>query len=217
MVNYYVPQGLPKGCKIPMLHFSNGTALFCGYYQIILDHLASHGFLVSCFESPMTGAGDGCMTALDGMMTKYSALVDNTFGSTGHSQGGSASITCAYLAEKKYGDKLKIAVAAIQPATGMSRFTYAQEFPLVKSPIFIMSGTNDELVSDDWIKMGYNILTAPTIWLRSLTTEHLLIHNPVKISTLAYFRWKLLDDQSSGDYFNKLTNDPTKWVKVGTR
>ena len=35
-----------------------------------------------------------------------------------------------------------------------------------------------------------------------------------KVSTLAYFHWKLIDDQRAADYFKTLPDDHAKWQKV---
>ena len=68
------------------------------------------------------GIGQPCIDALDIASKEYPEIADTTrFGSSGHSQGGGASITCAYLLEQKYGDQAKVAVHAVQPAHGMSR------------------------------------------------------------------------------------------------
>jgi hypothetical protein len=213
-VKIYAPQGIPGGCKVPIVHFSNGTAMNCGFYASILQHLASWGFLVACYESPMTGAGTQCMEGLSTLLTDYAAIADNKIGSTGHSQGGGASITCAYLAEKKWGDQVKIAVSAIQPAHGMSRASYTSEYPQVKSPIFIMSGSVDMIVNDAWIEKGYSILKTETLWYRAMGIGHMDHHNTAMSSTVAYFRWKLLGDPEGEKYITGLGTTITGWQFV---
>ena len=97
----YAPEGLPEGCKVPILHFSNGTGASCIFYTSVLQHWASHGFIATCYESPITGSGTPCMDAIDETLSQLPDIADPTkFGSSGHSQGGGASITCTYLLEQ---------------------------------------------------------------------------------------------------------------------
>ncbi len=215
-VNVYVPQDLPAGCKVPVVHFSNGTGAYCRFYDSVLSHLASYGFISSCYESTQTGSGEACMNALDVLYENYPAIAAHKIGSTGHSQGGGAAITCTYLAEQRWGETAVVAAHAIQPAHGMNRSSYRAEYPLIESPVFIMSGSRDYLVSDSWIESGFDMLEAEAYWYRALGASHFNPHDWASPSAVAWFRWKLLDDERAGEYFLDL---PTSdyWEAVRPR
>ena len=197
-VNTYVPSNLPGGCKAPMVHFNNGTGATCAYYNNISQHLASYGFLVACYESTNTGSGEQCITAIETLYSNNKNIADmGKIGTTGHSQGGSAALTCLYLAENKWPNS-KFAAHAIEPAHGMNRNTWQGEYPQIKSPVFMFSGSNDTLVSSDWVGWGYGLLNSETVWFEAEGATHFNPHGWAMSSSVAWFRWKLLDDNKAG-------------------
>lgn len=206
-VKIYEPSNFPDECKMPVVHLANGTGANCSFYSSISEHLASHGFLVSCYESSSTGSGMGCIRALDTLFSEYGDRVVGKFGSTGHSQGGGAAITCGYLAEQKYGDKLDIAIHAIEPAHGMSRASWKSEYPSIESPVFMLSGSSDTVVSSGWVRQGYEILKAPTYWYVARGASHMNAQPWAAESALIWFRWQLLGDNAAGQKLMKLTED----------
>lgn len=216
-VNIYAPTDLPAGCKVPIVHYSNGTMMFCSYYRSHLEHMASWGFLVSCFESTQTGSGEACLTGLDTLVSKFPDHADpSRIGSTGHSQGGGAAITCAYLSEQKGGANVSVAVHAIMPAHGMNRLSYSSEYPLIRAPVFIMSGSTDAIVSDSWIDLGYGPLKTETLWYQAVGVGHMGPNEPASPTSVAYFRWKLLGDQNAAEYIRSLDTMPG-WRKFKSK
>ena len=197
-VNTYVPSNLPSGCKAPMVHFNNGTGATCAYYDNINRHLASYGFLVACYESTNTGSGEQCITAIESLYNSNKNIADiGKIGTTGHSQGGSAALTCLYLAENKWPNS-KFAAHAIEPAHGMNRNTWQGEYPQIKSPVFMFSGSDDNLVSSDWVGWGYGLLNSEAVWFEAEGATHFNPHGWAMSSSVAWFRWKLLGDEQAG-------------------
>ena len=216
-VKIFAPIGLADGCKVPVVHFSNGTGAMCLFYNKVLRHWASHGFIATCYESSMTGSGQPCIDALDIASKEYPEIADTTrFGSSGHSQGGGASITCAYLLEQKYGDNAKVAVHAVQPAHGMSRAGYVKEYPTIKSPVFMFSGSRDSIVPMSWVGSGYDLLQTETYWFQGEGISHLNPQDHAAHSGVSWFRWKLLNDQNAKEQFLSLPLD-TKWSEHKTK
>ena len=210
----YVPEGLPEGCKVPVLHFSNGTGATCGFYANTLQHWASHGFIATCYETTQSGSGSACMNAMKTAVDTYPELADATkFGSSGHSQGGGASITCTYLLEQKHGDSVTIAGHAVQPAHGMSRMGYKREYPTIKSPIFMFNGSRDAVVPKSWVSDGYNVLNTETYWYQGQGISHMNPQNHASESGVAWFRWKLLGDERAKEYFMNLP-DTSRWSLI---
>tara|TARA_B100001094_G_scaffold328452_1_gene388902 strand:+ start:246 stop:1265 length:1020 start_codon:yes stop_codon:yes gene_type:complete len=209
-VNIYEPQDIPSGCRVPIVHLSNGTGATCSYYGSILQHLASHGFLAACYESTSTGSGKPCMNSLETLLDEYSDIAANKIGTTGHSQGGGAAITCGYLAEQKWGEKMQIAIHAIEPAHGMSRSSWKSEYPKIKSPTFMLSGSADTIVPASWVGQGYEVLNSPTYWYIANGATHMNAQPWAAESALAWFRWQLLNDEAAKEKILSLDSD-SRW------
>lgn len=224
-VKLFVPQ-VPAGCKVPIVHLANGTTARCSNYQGVLDRFASHGFLMVCYENTNTGAGQMGIDAIETAMRLYPDLYDNKIGSTGHSQGGQASLVTLSLAEQKWGDSFTYAALAMQPASGFGNQprgqTWKQAYGKIKSPAFLFSGDSalgfanstllgqgvgDGLVAISWVDEGYNALP------RGIEAYHWVAKGASHIPTpqietndvgVAWFRWKLLGDTAACQYFKNL-------------
>jgi hypothetical protein len=233
-VKLWVPD-VPAGCKVPVVHLANGTTANCGNYKDSLERLASHGFLTACYEDPNTGAGTMGITAFETAIKEYPDLADNKLGSTGHSQGGQASLVTLALAEAKWGDQMTYAGLAMQPASGYgtqpSGGTWRSYYAKIKSPVFMYSGdsstgfanssllgisTGDGLVAVSWVKEGYDALS------KSIEAYHWTAIGATHIPTpqpqqnqiaIPWFRWKLLGDAKACAFFKKMP-DNTKWKTV---
>jgi len=214
----YIP-AIPEGCKVPVLHFSNGTYGTCafGEYVKVFEHMASHGFIVSCFESQQTGSGKQCMNALDIVHENYENLVADKIGSMGHSQGGGGSLACIKFAQDKWGEEKIFAVQAIEPAHGMNNLEFKSQYPKINSSVFILSGDSDLLVSHEMIEKGYVLLNSETYWFEAKDTQHILgISGPINNSAIPWFRWKLLSDAAAGKLFNEL-HLTDSWTKIKSK
>jgi hypothetical protein len=230
-VKLWVP-AVPAGCKVPVVHLANGTTANCGNYMSSLERLASHGFLAACYEDPNTGAGTYGIMAFEAAMSMFPDLVDNKLGSTGHSQGGQASLVTLALAEAKWGDKMTYTGLAMEPASGYgtqpSGGTWQSYYAKIKSPVFMFSGdsstgfansslagisTGDGLVAISWVAQGFEALS------KSIEAYHWTAIGATHIPTpeeqenqvsIPWFRWKLLGDGKACEFFKKMP-DGKKW------
>ena len=210
------PKNVPEGCKLPVVHFSNGTGAQCSFYAEITEQIASHGFIVSCYKSMNTGSGNACIKGLEAVYKHFPEISADLVGSTGHSQGGGASVTCAYHAEQKWGESKKYATSAIQPAHGMGRFGYAREYAQIKSPVFMMNGDRDILVPGFWVRSGFNALSSEVHWYQANGAGHMRPHTWARSSTLLFFKWKLLGDEAAKDAFLSLP-ESSYWSLKATK
>lgn len=209
-IHYWVPR-VPAGCRVPVVHFANGTFAFCGVYGQILESLASHGFLTACFESTQTGAGDQGITAIEAAMAKYPDLVDDKIGSLGHSQGGQSSVVVVELAEATWGPNYTYAGLAMQPASGFgaqpAQGPWQAVYGRVRSPIFMFSGTADLLVNASWVQEAFVALDdgiEAYNWSAEGST-HIPTPNAETIEVaIPWFRWKLLGDAAACRAFKDL-------------
>jgi hypothetical protein len=222
-INYYVPM-VPSGCKVPVVHLANGTGASCSVYQPSLQRLASNGFLAACYESTNTGAGDQGLQALDTAIMAFPDLVDNKFGSTGHSQGGQAAFTVLALAEKKHSDWI-MAGLAMEPASGFGTQpmggTWQSLYAGIKSPMFMFSGLGtDGLVSQTWVQQAYDATskTEEAYFWTAMGATHIPVPNAQEEEiSVPWFRWKLLGDQKACAFFKAIPMTHTVWVEAASK
>jgi hypothetical protein len=210
MVNIYVPM-VPSGCKVPVIHLSNGTGATCSDYGDALVRMATHGFLTTCYEDTNTGAGTDGITAFTTALSAYPDLADNKLGSTGHSQGGQAAFTTLQLAEAKWGSKMIYAGLAMEPASGFGTQptggTWQQIYGMIKSPMFMFSGTADMLVSAAWVGQAYSAMNPmnEVYWWSATGATHIPVPNvPEEQVSIPWFRWKLLGDNAACKFFKAM-------------
>jgi hypothetical protein len=215
-VNLYWPHDLPQGCKVPLVSFNNGSLMPCAMYSSISQHLASWGFLVACHTSGRTGKGDVCIESIEELRRKFPAQYNDRLGIAGHSEGGMGSFSCAVLAEQKWGSEVTIAIASIEPDFIERKPGHKADLGMVKSPAFIMSGSDDFLVTEKMVQGGFDLLRNETVWLKAMGASHVIFHSWASTSSTAYFRWKLLGDEKAAQYFRNLTNG-NQWKLVKTR
>ena len=223
-INFYIPM-LPSGCKVPVIHLSNGTGAKCSNYQPALNRLATQGFLTTCYEDTNTGAGTDGLTALDTALMMFPDIADMKFGSTGHSQGGQATFTALALAEQEHGSSMIYAGLAMEPASGFgnqpTQGTWQQLYAQIKSPVFMFSGLGtDGLVSQAWVQQAYDA-TSPTeeayFWTANGATHIPVPNGEEEEISVPWFRWKLLGDQKACKFFKAIPMTDTKWAEVASK
>jgi len=93
----YYPREMDGVCKHPIVAWGNGTGVTGpGVYASLLNHLASHGFVVIAAHTSMAGSGQAHRIGLDWLIKHSSSkgsvfqgkLATSSAGTTGHSQGG---------------------------------------------------------------------------------------------------------------------------------
>ena len=194
-----------------MIDLANGTGATCSDYQDDLNRMASHGFLTTCFEDTNTGAGTDGMTAFETALMMYPKLADNKLGSTGHSQGGQAAFTTLQLAEAKWGTTMVYAGLAMEPASGFGTQpaggTWQQIYGMIKSPMFMFSGTADMLVSEAWVGQAYSAMNPKNevYWWSATGATHIPTPQvPEEQVSIPWFRWKLLGDNAACKFFKTI-------------
>lgn len=201
-------------CKMTVVHYSNGTGAPCIYYEPVLKHLASYGYLALCYESRATGSGKPCMDAISTAMGTFkNRIYKDKFISTGHSQGGGAAHICQYLTEKKY-TSAKVVSVGIAPAHGMNRSGYRREYPQIKGPVLMVSGSRDTMVANTWVDSGYKLIKSEKVWIDAVGANHFNTNNWAKVAIVSFGTWKLFNDKKAGDYFNGMLNNAGYWKLI---
>jgi pimeloyl-ACP methyl ester carboxylesterase len=136
----FVPRKIVQGTRrYPILTWGNGTFGLPQNYLELLDHLASHGFVVIAARDFFTGTGEAMIQGVDWLLQQnadpgsplYGTLDPAAVGATGHSQGGQGTINA--------GNDPRVACTA--PVQGV-----AGDVEGLQGPVFALAGENDRVV-----------------------------------------------------------------------
>lgn len=217
--NIYRPQNLAtSGYCHPILVWANGhtdnpepnpplcvvnsaTNQWCGQYLPLMQHLASHGFVVIASLSTTTSKGDPLPTiaGLDWLLQQaetpsspyYHRLDTTNIGQLGHSEG--AMSTCMSASEPRY--KALAAISGTRTLTG------------VHTPMLFFCGGKDTVVSCDSVHTTFLTVTdQPAFFIDELNSDHgSWVYEGAKGPSLtmaaAWFRAHLMGDTANRKYF----------------
>jgi dienelactone hydrolase len=220
-VKVWLPE-LPSGCRAPIAHFANGTGATCATYRGVLDRLASHGFVAACYETPSSGDGTQCMTALEQVFEAFPDRTARRIGSLGQSSGGQGALYCVRYAHAAWGTS---ALYAVHTMAGESGFGASGDVPWqtayreITAPVLMIHGTEDTLVSASWVGRSYEALSdaVEAYWYEAVGAPHIPI--PVDViteSAVAWLRWQLLGDRRACEHF-KAMPDSDAWNLTGSQ
>lgn len=199
MFTLFRPMDLGQGglCH-PVITWGNGTGSNPSLYKVLLNHLASHGFLVIASNSPNVAQGDpppmlaGITWVLeqnaDPTSVMYQRIDTTHIGATGHSQGGFATTTAGADAR----------VTSIAPLSGAT----AQRN--LHGPAMLFCGGMDTTVPCSTIMSAYNgISNQPVMLAEYLAADHVswvtfrgTTPSPVEATVTAWMRVHLMGDSS---------------------
>jgi hypothetical protein len=197
MFTMFRPKDLAQGglCH-PVITWGNGTGSTPSLYKVLLNHLASHGFVVIASNSPQVSMGDpppmlaGVTWVLEQNADPSSALyqrIDTThIGTTGHSQGGFAATSAGSDAR----------ITTIAPCNG------ATSQRNLHGPAFLFCGGMDTTVPCSTIMSAYNgISNQPVMLADYLAADHANwisfsgnTVKPVEATVTAWMRVHLMGD-----------------------
>lgn len=129
----------------PIIVWGNGTGASPRTYRGLLNHWASHGFVVIAANTSNPGSGDEMVACLDYLVSQnarstgtYSGKLNvNRVGVSGHSQGGGGTIMAGR-------DSRFTVTAPFQPyVRGLGHRTSSQSNQ--NGPMFLMTGSSDTL------------------------------------------------------------------------
>ena len=148
-----------KGCldSTRLLILTNGTGARCSFYSGVINTAAKKGYLVACPNDSNTGSGRSGILAL-ATLENLGAKMDYLL-TTGHSQGGAATISIAYRAQKQY-PKLQIDLLPIQPAWSMAP-NFREMAPQITGQKVVVCGRLDTVVPCSGVQSGYTLLKNP--------------------------------------------------------
>jgi hypothetical protein len=207
--NVYRPKDLAtSGYCHPILVWANGHGdnpaanKWCGTYPVLINQLASQGFVVVASLSTTTSKGDPLPTivglnwllqqAEDSTSVYYHHLDTSHIGALGHSEGGMS--TCKAAADPR--------IIAIGTVSGTSSITS------LHGPALFICGGKDTVVSCDSVQTAYNsVKDQPAMFMNNLSADHggWEYQNGAKgpdiFALTAWFRVHLMGDTANRKYF----------------
>ena len=190
------PEQNPPECVV-----DSGSNQWCGQYLPMLNHLASHGFVVVAPLSTATAEGDPLPTiagldwileqAEDASSAYYHRLDTTNIGQLGHSYGGMS--TCMSASEPRY--------------KALATICGTRELSGVHTPMLFFCGGNDETVDCDGVRATFATVTdQPAFFLNELNSDHgswvYQGSGGVSLSAAAaWFRVHLMGDTANRNYF----------------
>ena len=191
------PEQHPPECIV-----DSGANRWCGTYPVLINQLASHGFVVVASLSTTTSKGDPLPTLVglnwlleqseDPASPYYHRLDTVRIGALGHSEGGLS--TCKAAADPR--------ITTIATVSGSATPTG------LKGPALFICGGQDTVVSCDSVATTYrSVTTEPAMLMNNLSADHggWLYQNGTKgpdiFALTAWFRVQLMDDTANRQYF----------------
>jgi pimeloyl-ACP methyl ester carboxylesterase len=197
---YYSPSSLgSQGCaRHPVIIWGNGTITAPSWYDGLLRHMASHGFIVAAANTSNAGTGQEMLQGIDNLRN-FNGQSGNRFyqkvdlehiGSTGHSQGGSGAVRAA--ADQRVDTTFPVEAGFFAGSV----FTY-------RVPTLFLAGQNDSLRTG--IRAQYDATrNVPAAYAELAGASHL---TPLgngggfRAAVTAWARWQLMGDTGARNQF----------------
>lgn len=186
----------------PVVTWGNGTGSNPGLYKVLLNHLASHGFIVVASDSPNVAQGDPppmvagvtwLVAENENPDSPYFQRVDTSHvGATGHSQGGFATTQAGADSH----------ITTIAPLCGASPQRN------LHGPALLLCGGADEVVDCEGIANALEAIDQPAMLANYITADHAdwvtfrgTSLSPMEVATVAWMRTHLMDDVALRPWF----------------
>lgn len=195
VTTFYSPQNLgSQGCdQHPVIIWGNGTFTSPSWYDGLLRHWASHGFIVAAANTSNAGSGTEMRQGIDQLETwnsqpghRFNGRVDlDNIGASGHSQGAAGAIRAATDSR----------VDTTFPIQGNGT-------PTNVSSALMLAGDGDPFSAQ--MLAGYNATSAAAAFAELRGSNHLTplgnAGNYRQVST-AWARWMLMGDADGARQF----------------
>jgi hypothetical protein len=189
------------GRKHPIISWNNGTRYQIDEYQALLDHWASHGFVVMGAHTNRTAGGAVHKAAIDWLVAEnarsggaYFGMLDLTrIGAAGHSQGAGATITAGANVPGPTGIAASV---ALMPISSFEDPHLAQH----AAPMLLVSATEDPrangVAEQALADVRTELVDAQFVGVHE-DAMHPGMHGP----TVAWFRYQLMGDVAAKAQF----------------
>jgi len=190
-----------EGREHPIISWNNGTLYQIDRYQHLLDHWASHGFVVMGAHTNRTRGGAVHKAAIDWLVAEngragsvYLGMLDLTkIGAAGHSQGGGATITAGANLPGPAGI---VTTMPIMPITAFERPQLAQQ----TASMLIVSGTEDPR-ANGVADQAFADVTTEFVDAQFVGVHEDAMNPGIQGATVAWFRYQLMGDVTAKAQF----------------
>lgn len=202
----YRPRTLGENdLKHPIILWGNGTGTSPSGYSALLNHWASHGFVVAAANTTNAGSGQEMIACLDYLVEQngrssgtYAGKLNlDTVGASGHSQGGGGSIMAGQ-------DSRVTATAPFQPyvlGLGHSRASQSNQ----NGPMFLMTGSADTLAGSAANgRPVFSNANVPVFWGELQGASHFVPAfngGGYRGPSTAWYRYHLMGDKNAENVF----------------
>lgn len=196
------------GLKHPVIVWGNGTSAMPSYYGAVLDHWATHGFIVAAANTSNAGSGVEMLACLDYVLAQntttgsaFEGKVDVAhIGVSGHSQGGAGAMMVGR-------DERITVTAPLEPFIqialgGFESASITEQF----APMFMMSGSADTIAAPPQNQQPiFDTTNVPVVWGTLIGADHLGSAlgdiTGFRGPATAWFRLHLMGDETARSMF----------------
>jgi predicted dienelactone hydrolase len=201
VTTFYYPSNMAAGQRYPVILWGNGTITQPSWYDGLLRHWASHGFIVAAANTSNAGTGREMLAGLDNLTQKNAASsgpfyekVDlGKVGATGHSQGGAGAMNAAEDTRVKTAFPIEGPGALSGPDPSG-----------VHGPVLFLAGQNDAQIARMSLD-AYNMLgDIPGAFAELAGATHLTplgSGGGFRAGSTAWASWQLKGDQNARALF----------------
>lgn len=167
----FFPENAQAGERFPLLTFGNGTFCSPTFYDELINHVVSHGFVVVAANTSTVGTGEPMLKAVDWALAQqaqssspiYGKIDPEHVGAFGHSQGGAGTCNAG----------LDPRVDALVPLSGvpLNQEAATGTVSKLKAPVLFLN-TADEASGSSLIEDSFNAATAPAAYAVTMMGNH---------------------------------------------
>lgn len=189
------------GRRHPIVSWNNGTLYPIDRYQHLLDHWASHGFVVIGGHTNRTAGGAVHEAAIDWLVAEngragsaYEGTLDvSRIGAAGHSQGGGATITAGAGVPSPMG------IVTTMPLMPISRYERAHLAEHTAS-MLVVSATDDGR-ANGVADQALSDVTTEVVDAQFVGVHEDAMNPGIQGATVAWLRYQLMDDETARAQF----------------
>ncbi len=157
----FYPEGGDEDERFPLLTWGNGTFTSPTFYESLINHVVSYGFIVIASNSADVGSGEEMLQAVEWALAQdedsespiYGKLDREQIGALGHSQGGSGTVMVGQ-------DERIKAIAAL---SGVPLQNTEEEVAKIQCPTFYTTTTGDAATPES-VQAAYDATLTPAVF-----------------------------------------------------
>jgi hypothetical protein len=157
----FYPEGGQPGERLPLLTWGNGTFCTPTFYDALMDHVVSYGFIVVATNTSNVGTGVEMLKAVEWALAQdmdpsssiYGRVDRDHIGAFGHSQGGAGTVMVG--ADPR--------IRAIAPLSGAPLSGAQDASVLIQCPTFYVTTEND-IATPASIEQAYGYTPTPSVF-----------------------------------------------------